>query len=235
MKKRKILFIASLIFSLYISCQTNKFTAIKSSLDYDNYYDKSVGICVNLTNLKLDIINLEKNKKIEIDMPISNPIVIKKEDELYNIICEQDLINHWYYRKNNTDNKLFTDSVNIREKARQAIIESHKAFTNKILLLGKVQISDNYNSFLIQTEINTRLVKNLIGRTNEFILKESFLINIKDQKILSMVKLASYFVIENAIITHTIILNKNKFLMINDSINNEGINFQINSKGKIVF
>ena len=86
-----------------------------------------------------------------------------------------------------------------------------------------------------KTEINTRLVKNLLVRTNEFILKEIFLINIKDQKILSMVKLASYFVIENDLRTHTIILNKNKFLMIDESINNEGIKFQINCKGKIVF
>ena len=166
-------------------------------------------------------------------MTVSNSVILNKDDSLYNFIYQQELISGWLILKYESDSTLHVDNINTREKVKKSKTEAYKSFINKTTLLGKVNISENFTSVLFQTEYNTSLSKEIIKPSN-YILKLLYLINFKDQKVLSMVQLASNFSGEYESKEYSILSKEGTFSLINGNSKRVIVKFIINSHGKVV-
>ena len=230
---RIFLYIFISTFFLFIICSAKQVSSNRWLLKYDNYEDRKEIIHIKLKNNNLENTSFRKITKLETDMTVSNSVILNKDDSLYNFIYQQELISGWLILKYESDSTLHVDNINTREKVKKSKTEAYKSFINKTTLLGKVNISENFTSVLFQTEYNTSLSKEIIKPSN-YILKLLYLINFKDQKVLSMVQLASNFSGEYESTEYSILSKEGTFSLINGNSKRVIVKFIINSHGKVV-
>lgn len=232
MKKVKLLlFIGT---CLVYSCAIKRVTSNIGLLKYDNYEDRKEVIPFDLSNYNPHILPVKKGEKIAIDMRSSNSVILGKDDVLFNLICEQDLVTGWYRRKNEPDSVLLYGNDNTREKAKLSRINSIKSLTYRIILLGEFHLSDNFNSLLLQIEMDSRNIKDRRALPNDFLFKKMYVVNVKYREVLSMVELASYYSVENREKAYAILLNNRTFFVTTEGDDRLGVKFRFNAKGKAI-
>ena len=96
--------------------------------------------------------------------------------ELFDILCNLDVINHWYiYKKFDKDSFLDYNYEEFVKRKKQEI---------ELFYLGKLKFSKSFDSFLFVSTTNLN--------DFYFTLKEVFLINVKNNAVVSTTRMCSY-------------------------------------------
>ncbi len=207
-----------LLSTLMISCAS----VDKSNINflYENYTEEEVVLP------KDSIFNLE-------DSFYTDDILIKKESflnennhrivgELYDYLYNLDVINQW---KGLKDLGLEPFSSYTREE-----IVSKMKETTRIAFLGKLNLSKNYNSYLIVVST---------GKTDAFAHREAFLINVADSKVSSITSISVYSNGDDSAVYYYTMKSKNGFFIQTDKELKpgrkiRGIEFSFDDKGYLV-
>lgn len=95
--------------------------------------------------------------------------------ELFDVLCNLDIINRW--------NSYKESDINPYSSKREEFVEKMKQELD-LFYLGKLKLSNNFNSYLILVSI---------GITNNYnVIKIAFLINEVDDKIVSITRVSQY-------------------------------------------
>ena len=206
---RKIIVLA--LACLVNSCAAQEKTTDKKLLVYDNYTDKKELLPISLDKYRLKNIVLHKKDTLKIDMPFPKGTILDKEDELFHFLCEQDIISGWLQLKNEPDSIMTKDSGMIHIKMiKKEVIESTKSSVTRIKLIGYIKIAEDLTSTLIQTDV--------VFEEEGTILKNLYVLNERNHEILSMGKIAYYFVIDDVIKAHTVWQGGDKFILYDDLV-----------------
>ncbi|MDP4117526.1 MAG: hypothetical protein Q8903_15435 [Bacteroidota bacterium] len=225
MKKIKLILMFLLVSLNFYS--TNKRVMGNNILSYENYDNNKIVFLCNLDKYKLKVVEWNNGDNLESDMLESNQLVLNKENDLYNFICEQDLVSGWLtLKKDFTCFNELANGTDSLKRLRLKQIEWRKSVTNKISLIGKVNIFNNFTSLLIQADV-------IVRNSN---VKELYLLNVRNQEILSIIKVAFFFSSEDIELkVYTSKIKENTYLIQDSKFKMKRVKFSINKDGKVVF
>lgn len=165
----------AILFGLFLIECTNMDNSITNvdTLLFENYYQNKVVfheeyLISEEAGYITDSMLVDKERLLKVQ---TNKIT----GELFNTLCNLELINQW---------KIYNRSeMNIYSDRYEEFVE-RRSKDLELFYLGKLKISKNFNSFLILVS-NTK-------NDNYNINKSVFLINVKDNKIVSITRMSSY-------------------------------------------
>lgn len=217
--------IKSFLIYILVFCFINIVASEHSNfLEYDNYSNRSVIIPNDFNEQAYlsDSIVSAKNTFV-------NLTKVDTLSNTYNFLCSQELIFGWYQHQSSTDSVITKDDgLVLFKNDKTSLIKEFKSSSPVVNFVGEFNISENFNSVLIVIESSDEI----------FPLREVYLLNYKNRKMLSITKLSELLVMDGEVyLTYTKRLRANLFLFLarNDFISESfSVEFFYDASGRLV-